>query len=240
MLQELDEIFKFRYLLSEKDMYKTKFPYRKVLQLAWGNEGDKLGVSAVFDIFKRYIQDNLLDLRKLDIIELNSRIYAKVSELKSEYPECFDEVGFYTKKILAEYYLQGRLRVDGVIVCPEDIEKREEAFKSKIENWVKTRKHREEELKDIALTEYQEALARYYDDYRPIYIGYVFKRKTDLLLAYKDVAGKGSQGERLDIIRTYIDVEYTGKGWLVQGILREDKICRIPPDYPEPRFNKRG
>jgi hypothetical protein len=72
-----------------------------------------------------------------------------------------------------------------------------------------------------------------------MYEGYMFKNKKDVLIAYRDIADKGTQLERLEKIREYIDVEYTGKGWLVQKILKEDSMNRVPPAYPMPVLRRR-
>ncbi len=238
LVKELQEILKFKYFISYGDLYKSKFPYNKVLQTVWGYEGTKANVAQVHMEFKDYIATNLRSFAKMGIVELNCTIYSKVDEIKNAHPECFEEVGYYTRKMLAEYYLQGRLLVDGVAVTPQEIEVRDNALRDKITAYVEEKHRLAEEEKEREYEEYVALLEKYQDDHRPVYEGCMFRNKDELIKAYKDIADKGNQAERLAKIREYIEIEYTGKGWLVQKLLKEDKMYRLPPPYPMPTYRR--
>jgi hypothetical protein len=240
MLEELKEVMQFKYFITPDDLYKSKFPYAKVLQSVWiGAKEPSPRVEHVRYTFKEYIADNLIYLRRLDLLQINATIYGFVDTLRKEYPECFEDVGFYTRRKLAEAYMQGTLISNGKPVSDEDVEARMQKIIDNVELYKLASAKRQAEETERLQVAYQEAMSNYYDDFSPMYEGYMFKNKKDVLIAYRDIADKGTQIERLEKIREYVDVEYTGKGWLVQKILKEDSMNRVPPAYPMPVLRRR-
>ena len=236
MAEDIKEILQFKYFIGSKDLYYSKFPFNKVLQTVWAKDKSYVAVKAneVISIFKGYIHRNLPRFRTMQVLAVNLEVYAKVLALQNEFPECFKEVGWWTKEMLGEYYLQGRLVVDGSPVTPEDVDNRMLKYVGMLEDI--ERKIQEEEkliLEDRRLR-FNEAIQTWLENHRQVQVGDTFRNKTLLLEAYKDITNgiKGPQ-EKLKAIQEYIDVSYTGSKWEVAEIKKEDTICRYPT-YEKP------
>jgi hypothetical protein len=100
-----------RYEITKQDLYVTKFPYSKVLQHKFNCEHGKTMYVEAKLIISEYIRTNL---RKRDIVLVNEEIYIIVDTLKAKYPDVFEDIGWYSRQILGELYLQGRLTIDGI------------------------------------------------------------------------------------------------------------------------------
>lgn len=229
-----------RYYVKHTELWKSKFPYNAVLQTRYG-KGTAFAqiVAQVNKEFIAWLEEMLETLRVLPEDNVNAAIYHKIEELRVKYPRAWDGVGYYSRKMLEEYYIQGRIILDGEPISQEIVAERDRLIKERDEEYLRKCKEEEEYNAEQARSIYQRAMRQYYEDYRPVYVGYVFKNRDILLEAYRDITPKGLIKEKLAKIKEYIDVEYSnGVGWTVKELLREDTIGRVPPEYDRPRLNR--
>lgn len=101
------------YEITKEDILKpTKKMGSKVLQYKY-NTPYREAIDLSFYTFMKKIKIKVID-NSITILEANEQIYQKVKELTIKYPNDFpdkDDLGWYSKQLLVEKYLSGKVTI---------------------------------------------------------------------------------------------------------------------------------
>jgi hypothetical protein len=214
-----------RYNIQKDDLFKSKFPYAKVLQARYSSPE---GVSTTYLRFKNFIGQALDEgLRKETIEDINIIVYCHVEELKQKYPDDFEVVGFYTKKLLIEAYIQGLLVLNGEPLVLQGLVSLAELSRNTELRKLREAEKKEREAKLVLL---QEEINKH-NSLRestavPIQEGNIFKNRILIEESFAKFFPKNANMRvRKDIIKEYIAIEYISpargkKVWEVKQVFK--------------------
>jgi hypothetical protein len=217
------ELKDIRYNIKKEDMYLTKFPYWKVLQPKYGlptRQADELKSSII-----EYIKANRTN--KFDANTVNEGIYTIVHNLQKKYPSWFDDIGWYTRRLIVNLFVEGRLQCDGSVTTLQEMETLE-TLRTVEREAIATRERERNRLYAEAFGEYLEEQERIYNANRELSIGYIevgdtFKNKAEIVDALdiylKDIK---AYARKWLTVPEYLEVEYYREGgyWEVKGIVK--------------------
>jgi len=218
------ELKDIRYNIKKEDMYLTKFPYWKVLQPKYGLDprwADVLKSSIV-----EYIKANRRNSFEVNIV--NEDIYSLVHKLQKEYPQCFEDIGWYTRRLIVDLFVEGRLYCDGSSTTIQEMETLETLRATEREAIALQERKRKEQYAE-ALGGYIEEQKKLYNANRELSIGYIevgdtFKNKAEIVDAL-DIYLKEikAYARKWLTVPEYLEVEYRRDAsyWEVVGIVKE-------------------
>jgi len=205
-----------RYEIQKHELSVGRFPFSPVLQTKFDTN------TGAYQAFKgmlcKYFREHLD--KSSSIEEINAEIYTMVAEIQVKYPDAFEPVGYYTKKMLAFLYQEGRLTYEGNKVYPievlgKDLELLRVAQERKAANALEAEQQEIERYKEACLyNETREKTAEI------LKVGDKFKSWVELFEAFKDVIPKNCNLlARKAIVREHVVLEYSKACWLVTEVL---------------------
>jgi len=199
------------YVITEQDFKNP--PYPSIIQTVW-QAPDGLKIKKVVEgKLKEYIKE--YKIHRMTLEELNDKVLLDIEDLKVEYPEAFpsNTLGYYSKNVLAELYLNGRCVIDNKSSAQLIREKEDRIQFLKSERLEIERLEIERKLEE----------GRKAEEARVVVVkGMKFKKKYDLFRAYQDVLPSNVTVNTFkEVLEEFIGVRYVGGSWLVEEIRKE-------------------
>jgi len=207
------------YIITEEDFLVNKFPNSKILQCRY----DSINSGRIQIKFREHVKKCKAEYNKkqISIEQVNTYLYEVVDQLKEQFPNDFEpegKLGWFSKNLLAELYMEGKVDLKGCNYLTLELEKREKKERLKRE--------KEEQIELLYQLNLQKQIEKE-NSRQKVVVGMEFSNKYEIELAYKECKPmKLLKKDLQSFLDSYLIVERvrkegTGMVWVVIEVKQE-------------------
>lgn len=207
------------YIVTEADFLANKLPLSKILQCKY----DSINSGRIQVKFREHVKKCKAEYNKkqISIEQVNTYLYEVVDRLKEQFPSDFEpegKLGWFSKNLLAELYMEGKVDLKGCNYLTLELEKREKK--------ARLLKEKEEQIELLYQLNLQKQIERE-NNRQKVVVGMEFANKHSIEQAYKDCKPeKLLKKDTQNFLDTYLTVERVKKEgagmiWVVTKVKQE-------------------